>query len=114
MNHSVPHASSYTATIYCLQSLMVHLSEGARLGRGVIPRLNQGYLAPIKLILPEVFILSPSVDATFVGGNVLNAQRVADRICKAFQVYAASNGCKNNFTFGDDTFDYYETIGIGA
>jgi len=39
---------------------MDHLPEGAGLGRAVILCLNQGCLAPIKLILPEV---SPSVDA---------------------------------------------------
>ena len=48
------------------------------------------------------------------GGNVLTSQRLVDLIFKAFQVCAASNGCMNNFTFGDETFGYYETIGGGA
>ncbi len=49
-----------------------------------------------------------------VGGNVLTSQRIADVILKAFGVAAASQGCMNNFTFGDDSFGYYETIGGGA
>ena len=114
MNHNAPPAVTYSATIYCLRCLMDHLPEGAGIGRAVIPCLNQGCLAPIKFILPEGSMLSPSVDAAVVGGNVLTSQRVVDLILKAFQVCAASNGCMNNLTFGDETFGYYETIGGGA
>jgi len=59
-------------------------------------------------------MLSPSVDVAVVKGNVLTSQRAVDLILKAFQVCAASNGCTNNLTFGDETFGYYETIGSGA
>ena len=49
-----------------------------------------------------------------VGGNVLTSQRVVDVVLKAFGVAAASQGCMNNFTFGNERFGYYETIGGGA
>ena len=55
--------------------------------------------------------MSSNVDATVIGGNVLTSQRVVDLIRSAFQVYAASYGCRNNLIFGDVTFGYYETIG---
>jgi 5-oxoprolinase (ATP-hydrolysing) len=45
---------------------------------------------------------------------VLTSQRVVDVVLKAFGVAAASQGCMNNFTFGNDRFGYYETIGGGA
>jgi 5-oxoprolinase (ATP-hydrolysing) len=48
------------------------------------------------------------------GGNVLTSQRVVDVVLKAFGVAAASQGCMNNFTFGNAAFGYYETIGGGA
>jgi len=76
--------------------------------------LNQGCLAPITFVLPKGSLLNPSPEAAVCGGNVLTSQRVVDLIFKAFQVCAASNGCMNNFTFGDETFGYYETIGGGA
>jgi len=61
--------------------------------------------------------VSPSVDAAVAAvtaGNALTSQRVVDLILKAFQVYTASNGCRKNLIFGDETFGYYETIGSGA
>ena len=49
-----------------------------------------------------------------MGGNVLTSQRVVDVILKAFGACAASQGCMNNVTFGDESFGYYETIAGGA
>ncbi len=37
-----------------------------------------------------------------VGGNVLTSQRVTDVVLRAFQAAAASQGCMNNLTFGDE------------
>lgn len=39
---------------------------------------------------------------------------MVDVILKAFKLCAASQGCMNNFTFGDAEFGYYETIGGGS
>ena len=46
-----------------------------------------------------------------VGGNVLTSQRVVDVVLKAFGVAAASQGCMNNFTFGNEKFGYYRNRG---
>jgi 5-oxoprolinase (ATP-hydrolysing) len=77
---------------------------------------TQGCLNPIKIIIPDNSILSPSADAAVVGGNVQTSQRVTDVILRAFQACAASQGCMNNFTVGNQYFGYYETIcgGSGA
>jgi 5-oxoprolinase (ATP-hydrolysing) len=87
--------------------------------------LNQGCLKPIKIVLPENSILSPSLKAATVGSNVETSQRIVDLIFKAFQACAASQGTCNNLTFGyggtdADTgeitqgFGYYETIAGGS
>lgn len=102
-NHNAPPAVTYSAVIYSLRSLVAQ----------TIP-LNQGCLAPITFIIPENSLLNPSDDAGVVGGNVLTSQRVVDVVLKAFSACAASQGCMNNLTFGDDQFGYYETIAGGA
>ena len=101
-NHNAPPAVTYSAVIYSLRCLVS--SE--------IP-LNQGCLNPIRFIIPPGSILNPSPDAAVVGGNVLTSQRLVDVILKAFKACAASQGCMNNLTFGNEGFGYYETIAGG-
>jgi len=102
-NINAPKAVTMSAIIYCLRCLV----------KRDIP-LNQGCLNPIKVIIPDGTILSPSDTAAVVGGNVLTSQRVTDVILTAFKASACSQGCMNNFTFGDETLGYYETIAGGA
>jgi hypothetical protein len=65
-------------------------------------------------ITPAGCLLSPSPEAAVVGGNVLTSQRVTDVVLRAFEAAAASQGCMNNLTFGDERMGYYETIAGGA
>ena len=102
-NCNAPKAVTMSAVLYCLRCLI----------EKEMP-LNHGCLIPIKIVIPENSLLDPSPEAAVVGGNVLTSQRVVDVILKAFQTAAASQGCMNNFTFGDSRFGYYETIGGGA
>ncbi|KAL4393985.1 5-oxoprolinase 1 isoform X1 [Arachis hypogaea] len=102
-NWNAPEAVTAAAVIYCVRCL-VNID---------IP-LNQGCLAPVKILIPEGSFLSPSDSAAVVGGNVLTSQRITDVIFTAFQACACSQGCMNNLTFGDNTFGYYETIGGGS
>ncbi|HHD56451.1 MAG TPA: 5-oxoprolinase, partial [Desulfobulbaceae bacterium] len=102
-NLNAPRAVTQSAILYCLRCLV----------QKDIP-LNYGCLLPIQLHIPRGCLLDPSPSAAVVGGNVLTSQRVVDVILKAFGVAAASQGCMNNFTFGNDRFGYYETIGGGA
>ncbi|CAF1450520.1 unnamed protein product [Adineta steineri] len=68
-----------------------------------------------KVILPPGSILDPHKDAAVVGGNVLTSQRLVDVILRAFGVCAASQGCMNNITWGDNNaMSYYETVAGGA
>ena len=102
-NLNAPRAVTTSAILYCLRCLV----------QSDIP-LNEGCLAPIRIILEEGSLLSPSETAAVVGGNVLTSQRITDVIFKAFGACAASQGSMNNLTFGNERFGYYETIGGGA
>ncbi|KAI8266232.1 hypothetical protein K4K58_010173 [Colletotrichum sp. SAR11_239] len=112
-NLNAPRAITFSAIIYVLRSLV----------KEDIP-LNQGCLAPINVVLPAGTILSPSLGAATVGGNVETSQRVTDLVLRAFQAAAASQGTCNNLTFGyggevidgkaRPGFGYYETIAGGA
>nr|WP_263972977.1 hydantoinase B/oxoprolinase family protein [Brevundimonas goettingensis] len=55
-------------------------------------------------------MLSPVWPAAVVAGNVETSQAVVDALYGALGVLAASQGTMNNFTFGDATRQYYETI----
>jgi len=65
--------------------------------------LNQGCLNPIRVIVPDGTLLSPTPTAAVVGGNVLTSQRVTDVVLSAFGACACSQGCMNNLTFGDNS-----------
>ena len=78
--------------------------------------LNAGCLRPITIIVPEASMLSPRFPAAVVAGNVETSQAVTDALFGALGVMAAAQGTMNNFTFGNDRYQYYETIcgGSGA
>lgn len=44
----------------------------------------------------------------------MTSQRLVDVILGAFNACAASQGCMNNITFGDESQGYYETVAGGA
>jgi 5-oxoprolinase (ATP-hydrolysing) len=99
-----------SAVMYCLRCL---IDED-------IP-LNQGVLAPVRIVLPECFLNptpgpTPEQSPAVVGGNVETSQRTVDTLLGALGVAAASQGTMNNTVFGDATFGYDETIcgGSGA
>ena len=104
-NTNAPPAVTSSAVIYALRCLV---------GRDI--PLNEGCLAPVRISIPPGSLLNPSPAAGVVGGNVLTSQRVTDVVFQAFQAAAASQGCMNNLTFGDDSMGFYETIcgGSGA
>ena len=102
-NCNAPAAVTRSAILYSLRCLI----------EKDLP-LNDGCLIPITIHIPKGSLLDPSTEAAVVGGNVLTSQRVVDVVLKAFGVVAASQGCMNNFTFGNERFGYYETIGGGA
>lgn len=78
--------------------------------------LNAGCLKPLKIKIPEGCLLNPCYPAAVVAGNVETSQAIADALYGALGIMAASQGTMNNFTFGNERHQYYETIcgGSGA
>ena len=76
--------------------------------------MNDGCLRPVELVIPEGSMLRPRYPAAVVAGNVETSQVVVDALYGALGVMAAAQGTMNNFTFGDERRQYYETICGGA
>lgn len=76
--------------------------------------LNDGFLRPVTLVVPAGSMLNPHYPAAIVAGNVETSQVITDAMFGALGAMAASQGTMNNFTFGDDALQYYETIAGGT
>ncbi|MCW9035029.1 MAG: hydantoinase B/oxoprolinase family protein [Rhodospirillales bacterium] len=104
-NFNAPSAVTQAAVLYVFRTLV-----------DVDIPLNGGCLKPLEIIIPEGSMLKPQFPAAVVAGNVETSQAVVDALYGALGVMAAAQGTMNNFTFGNETHQYYETIcgGSGA
>ncbi len=104
-NLNTPISITKASVLYVLRTLI----------KKEIP-LNEGCLRPVRLIIPEGSILNPSHPAAVVAGNVETSQNIVDCLYEAFGQLAASQGTMNNITFGNEKYQYYETLcgGTGA
>ncbi len=104
-NFNAPFAVCRSAVLYVFRTLV----------DDDIP-LNAGCLKPLDIIVPEGNLLNPRYPAAVVAGNVETSNYVTDVLYGALGVMAAAQGTVNNFTFGNDRHQYYETIcgGSGA
>lgn len=104
-NFNAPSAICVAATLYVFRTLV----------DDDIP-LNAGCLKPLNVIIPEGCMLRPTYPAAVVAGNVETSQAITDTLYGALGVMAAAQGTMNNFTFGNENHQYYETIcgGSGA
>ena len=76
--------------------------------------LNAGCLKPIQVIIPTGSMLRPQPPASVVAGNVETSTCITNAIIGALGLMGASQCTVNNFTFGNDTHQYYETISGGS
>jgi 5-oxoprolinase (ATP-hydrolysing) len=76
--------------------------------------MNAGCLRPITIVIPEGSMLRPSYPAAVVAGNVETSQHVTDAIFGAMGALANAQGTMNNLTYGNETYQYYETICSGS
>ena len=104
-NFNAPKAVTQAAVLYVFRTLVDNN----------IP-LNAGCLKPLEIIIPQGCMLNPTYPAAVVAGNVETSQTIVDALYGALGVMAASQGTMNNFTFGNQKYQYYETIcgGSGA
>ena len=59
-------------------------------------------------------MLNPQYPAAVVAGNVETSQWITNALYGALGVVGAAQGTMNNFTFGDEQYQYYETISGGT
>tara|TARA_R110001583_G_scaffold17679_2_gene71308 strand:- start:91261 stop:94902 length:3642 start_codon:yes stop_codon:yes gene_type:complete len=104
-NFNAPSAVTRAAVLYVFRTLV----------DDDIP-LNAGCLKPVDLIVPEGSMLNPVYPAAVVAGNVETSQHVTDALYAALGTMSGAQGTMNNFTYGNDEYQYYETIcgGTGA
>jgi 5-oxoprolinase (ATP-hydrolysing) len=76
--------------------------------------MNAGCLKPLEIVVPEGSLLNPRPPGAVAAGNVETSQAVVDALFGALGVLAASQGTMNNLTFGNEHYQYYETICGGA
>jgi 5-oxoprolinase (ATP-hydrolysing) len=76
--------------------------------------LNAGCLKPLQVIIPAGSMLNPNPPASVVAGNVETSSCITNALYGALGVMAASQCTMNNFTFGNERYQYYETISGGS
>jgi 5-oxoprolinase (ATP-hydrolysing) len=76
--------------------------------------MNAGCLRPINIIIPDNSMLRPHYPAAVVAGNVEVSQFVTDTLLGALGAMAGAQGSMNNVNFGNDKYQYYETICSGS
>ena len=102
-NRNAPAAITRAAVLYVLRCLVAD---------DVL--LNSGCMKPVTLIIPSGSMLNPVYPAAVVAGNVETSQAVTNALFAAIGALGSSQGTMNNFTFGNDRYQYYETICSGS
>ncbi len=102
-NYNAPKSISGAVVLYVFRTMV-----GAE-----IP-LNQGCLKPLEIIIPEGSMLNPGPPAAVISGNTEVSQAACNALYGALGVIAGSQATMNNFVWGNDDFQNYETIAGGS
>ncbi len=102
-NFNAPSAVAMAAVLYVFRTLVAD----------DIP-LNSGCLQPLTVIIPAGSMLAPEYPAAVAAGNVETSQAVTGALYAALGVMAEGSGTMNNVTFGNDRYQYYETVASGS
>ena len=102
-NFNAPKAVCRSAVLYVFRCMV----------NDAIP-LNAGCLVPLDIRIPDPSMISPHPPAAVIAGNVETSQLLVDTLFGALGVIAGSQGTMNNFIWGNDEHQYYETICGGA
>jgi 5-oxoprolinase (ATP-hydrolysing) len=102
-NFNAPAAVTTAAALYVFRTLV----------DADIP-LNAGCLTPLRIVVPPGSLLDPVYPAAVAAGNVETSQTITAALFGALGVVAAAQGTMNNVTFGDERYQYYETVCGGA
>ena len=110
-------SGNLNATAAITRSVVVYV---LRLLAGKEAPLNEGFLDPVEILIPQDSLLAPffaedpEEAPAVAGGNVELSQRLVDTLLLAFGEVACSQGTMNNVIFGDATRSHYETVAGGA
>ena len=104
-NYNAPFAVCQAAVLYVFRTLV----------RDNIP-LNEGCMKPLNIVVPERNMLNPEYPAAVFAGNTEVSQCITDALYGALGILSSSQGTMNNFVYGNDIYQNYETIcgGTGA
>ena len=102
-NFNAPSSVAMAAVLYVFRTLV----------DDDIP-LNSGCLHPLHVIIPPASMLSPRYPAAVAAGNVETSQAVTGALYAALGVMAEGSGTMNNVTFGNERYQYYETVASGS
>lgn len=102
-NFNAPSAICTAAVLYVFRTLV----------DDDIP-LNAGCLKPLNIIIPKGSMLNPHYPAAVVSGNVETSSCITNALYGALGVLASAPGTMNNFTFGNERYQYYETVSGGS
>jgi 5-oxoprolinase (ATP-hydrolysing) len=102
-NYNAPQAVTRAVVLYVFRTLV---------GKAI--PLNEGCLAPLTIIVPEGTLLNPRAPAAVIAGNTEVSQSACNALYGALGVVAAAQGTMNNFIWGNDAFQNYETIAGGT
>ncbi|MFI6660701.1 hydantoinase B/oxoprolinase family protein [Streptomyces sp. NPDC050523] len=102
-NFNAPFAVVNAAVLYVFRTLVAD----------DIP-LNDGCLRPLDIVVPPGSMLAPEPPAAVVAGNVETSQAITGALYAALGVQAEGSGTMNNVTFGNERYQYYETVASGS
>jgi 5-oxoprolinase (ATP-hydrolysing) len=102
-NFNAPTAVCMAAVLYVFRTLV-----------GDDIPLNAGCLKPLQVIIPDGSMLNPHPPASVVAGNVETSTCITNALYGALGSMAAGQCTMNNFTFGNERHQYYETISGGS
>lgn len=98
-NYNAPIAICKAAVLYVFRTLV-----------GDDIPLNEGCMKPLKIIVPERSMINPQYPAAVIAGNTEVSQAITDALYGALGILASSQGTMNNFVYGNDIHQNYETI----
>ena len=102
-NYNAPLAICHAVVLYVFRTLV---------GKDI--PLNEGCLKPLKIIAPKGSMINPVYPAAVIAGNTEVSQAICNCMYGALHALACSQATMNNFAWGNDVFQNYETIAGGA
>ena len=102
-NYNAPYPVCCAAVLYVFRTMV---------GAGI--PLNEGCMKPLRIIAPKASVINAQYPAAVISGNTEVSQSMTDCLFGALKVIAGSQGTVNNFVWGNERIQNYETICGGA